>query len=304
MNINIVDCTLRDGGHLNEWGFSDDCIVDSYESALLNSVPYFELGYIMQESQRSPAYILELLNSHAKLNGNLSFMAMINARNFNSQKYKDFNRQGSAIKDIRLACYPNEIEMALEICEEIYPHQNIFLNLMNASELDKQHLKTLEKWNNKHILTCLYFADSYGSMINTDIKKYTNILLSLGYINIGFHGHNNLQMALMNTVEAINCGCTYVDASIFGMGRGGGNLPIEILLSYLAKEYEYKFCVKEYLKVINKHYKQLNNIYNWNYSYENLLGGLFNIHPSELENISNYSGKELDELIDRTKKKG
>lgn len=308
MQINIVDCTLRDGGHLNNWSFSDNCIIDSYQTAVLNRISYYELGYIMQESQKSPDYILKLLDSNKNITlevqNNISFMVMINAKNFNSKSYRTFINNKIPINTIRLACYPDEIEMSLRICEEISLNHKVFLNLMNASELELKHFKILQEWKSKNILSCLYFADSFGSMINSEVKKKTKLLLSLGYLHIGFHGHNNLQMALMNTIEAINNGCTYVDASIFGMGRGGGNLPIELLLTYLSKEFTYNFDITTYLNVINTHYSPLNEAYNWNYSYKNLLGGLFNIHPAKLDDLMNCKDKDVYNLIKQTKKKG
>ena len=88
--------------------------------------------------------------------------------------------------------------------------------------------------------------------------------------------HNNLQLAFTNTIKAIELGAYSVDATAFGMGRGGGNLPIELLLKYLGKDYSY------YVELIKKYYVDLYKKYGWGYSYNALVGGLQNIHPSKV----------------------
>ena len=80
----------------------------------------------------------------------------------------------------------------------------------------------------------VYFADSYGSLYPDDIKKYIDVLKVTGK-KIGFHPHNNLQLAFANTLEAVKHGIDIVDGTVYGMGRGAGNLPLEALITYLEK---------------------------------------------------------------------
>lgn len=134
----------------------------------------------------------------------------------------------------------------------------------------------LKNWKNKDILTSIYFADSFGAFMPVDVERIYKKLQDCGFENISFHAHNNLQLAFANTIKAIELGAYSVDATVFGMGRGGGNLPIELLLKYLGKDYSH------YLELIRKYYIDLYNKYGWGYSYDALVGGLANIHPSKV----------------------
>ena len=131
----------------------------------------------------------------------------------------------------------------------------------------------LKKWKNKNILTSIYFADSFGAFMPCDVEKIYKNLQNCGFEKISFHAHNNLQQALINTAKAIELGAYSVDASVFGMGRGAGNLPIELLLKYLNKNNN------EYLNLIEKYYLDFFEKYKWGYNYKSLTDGLRNIHP-------------------------
>lgn len=108
---------------------------------------------------------------------------------------------------------------------------------MTADKFEDYEL--LKNWKNKDILTSIYFADSFGAFMPDDVERIYKKLQDCGFENISFHAHNNLQLAFTNTIKAIELGAYSVDATAFGMGRGGGNLPIELLLKYLGKDYSY-----------------------------------------------------------------
>jgi 4-hydroxy 2-oxovalerate aldolase len=139
-----------------------------------------------------------------------------------------------------------------------------------------------------------------------DISVYVNRLRDLGFTNIGFHPHNNLQMSFANALEAMRVGASFVDATIYGMGRGSGNLPIEILLSYLHKNGETKYNVAPYLDVIERFFLDLMKEYKWGYSLKSLFGGIKNIHPyyvSEVFKQGFYTADEMWSLFDGIKEK-
>ena len=107
----------------------------------------------------------------------------------------------------------------------------------------------------------------------SDVELIYKKLQDCGFERISFHAHNNLQLAFTNTIKAIELGAYSVDATVFGMGRGGGNLPVEVLLKYLGKE---NSC---YLDLIEKYYVDLSKKNIWGYNYNSLISGLKNIHP-------------------------
>ena len=253
--VKILDCTLRDGGHINNWGFSDECILSTIKAAESSNVDYIEVGY------KKPQCIEE---SKQKL------VVMVDAKNVQPVDEKaDF---------VRVACYPEQIETAISAVENFkYQGFGVFLHLMTADKFENWQL--LNNWENKNILESIYFADSFGAFMPCDVEKIFKTIQDCGFEKISFHAHNNLQLAFSNTIKAIELGAYSVDGSVFGMGRGGGNLPIELLLKYLNKDN------LEYIELIKKYYLDIYKKNNWGYSFEALISGLNNIHPSKVKAI-------------------
>jgi 4-hydroxy 2-oxovalerate aldolase len=171
-----------------------------------------------------------------------------------------------------------------------------FINLMASSELSAENYGFLEAWRKKELLAGIYFADSFGSFIPRDISRQMEKLKTVGFQRVGFHAHNNLQMAFANTLQAIKDGAVCVDASIYGMGRGAGNLPIEILLGYLEKLGESDYNTVPYLDVIERYFLKCFREIGWGYSLESLMGGLANIHPYYVENLFKNKLYTVDEI--------
>lgn len=251
----ILDCTLRDGSHVNNNEFSDECILSTVETAEISGIDYIEVGYKMPECIKS---------SSSKL------VVMVDAKNIQPvNKKSDF---------VRVACYPDKIKTAINAVEDFKQQGfGVFLHLMSADKFDDFEL--LKKWKNKDILESLYFADTFGAFMPKDVESIYKRLQNCGFERISFHAHNNLQLAFANTIKAIELGAYSVDASVFGMGRGAGNLPIELLLKYLNKDYS------KYLELIKKYYIEMHKKYDWGYNFETLIGGLENLHPSKVKAI-------------------
>lgn len=256
----ILDCTIRDGGHVNNWEFSDECILASLDAAEKSSIDYFEVGYTMPDCVKKSSVKLVL---------------MINASALRSVDEK--------VDCVRVACYPDEIEIGMKACEDYHKiGYEVFLHLMTADKLSDEHYVLLKNWQKKDILTSIYYADSFGSFLPSDVEKTYNKLKNCGYKNISFHGHNNLQLAFANSIKAIELGAYSIDATTFGIGRGAGNLPIELLMHY------FKFDSSAYLKIVEKYFEPLQLKYRWGYSYKNLIGGINNIHPREIDKFLSH----------------
>ncbi len=253
--VKILDCTLRDGGHINNWDFSENCILRTIAAAEQNGIDYIEVGYKMPEC---------VISTSKKL------VVMVDAKNIQPvDKKADF---------VRVACYPEQIETAITAVEN-YKSQGfgVFLHLMTADKF--QQWEMLKNWKNKNILESLYFADSFGAFMPNDVEVIFKKLQDCGFERISFHGHNNLQLAFSNTIKAIELGAYSVDASVFGMGRGGGNLPIELLLKYLNQDNS------DYIKLIKNYYLDIYKKYNWGYNFDSLISGINNSHPSKVKAI-------------------
>ncbi len=283
----ILDCTIRDGGHLTGWNFSNEIVTSTFKTALNSGIDYFEIGYlngIGGKFARCDDTIADIFGER----DNIKIVAMVNAGgNAYSKPDKSF------IDAVRIACHPEEVEIGIHLCEEFSDQGfEVFLHLMNINGMNDNHFNILFDWNNKSILSSIYFADSFGSLIPDDIQNYFKKLQLLGFNNISFHAHNNMQMAFANTLCAINYKAYSVDVSAYGMGRGSGNLPAELLLGYLKMEPGF------YLELIEKYYLGLYEKYRWGYSIPNLIGGIKNLHPRKISELSTYSYSQMWEKSD------
>lgn len=309
MSFKIIDCSIRDGGHINKWHFQDELAKVSYFAASKAQVDYFEIGYKNDEAKTGLGpfgYCKEdYISSLFKTLTDTKLLCMIDAGKYTGYYLPPCKKEKTPFSGIRVAAYPYEGEIAIKLIEKIYNlGYEVFFQLMAWSEWSSKDIKVIKDWKNKNILNSVYFADSFGSYIPADITKHFRKLKSLGFKRVGFHSHNNLQLAFANALQAIKEGASFIDGSTYGLGRGAGNLPIEILLSFLQKEGNNKYNVVPYLDIIERFYLPLHKELNWGYSLKSLLSGSRNIHPyyvAEIFKYNNYTVEEIWNALDYIK---
>ena len=238
--MKILDCTLRDGGYYTNWDF-DDKIVDAYIRAMnLLPIDYLELGYrnlpsveYMGKFGYSPVSILKKIREHCtkKLD------VMLNEKNTRPEHLPILLDPIVGLVDmIRIAIDPKNFDRAVVLAKTIKEMGfEIGFNNMYMSKW-KEYDSFLDKLGVLDGVVDLFcMVDSFGGVMPEDVREITRTVKSRTSCPIGFHGHNNLQMGLINTLVAIDEECDFVDATILGMGRGAGNLNMELLLTTLNK---------------------------------------------------------------------
>ena len=156
---------------------------------------------------------------------------------------------------IRLAVDPKNFNRALRLAIAIKDKGfDVAFNLMYMSSWgnDKRFLKNLQQA--KGIVDFLYLVDSYGSVTGEDVKSVIKYVRNAVSIPLGFHGHNNLELAFANSLIAIESGCKIVDSTILGMGRGAGNLKTELLLTYISSKFGHSVSYNELGSLVNNVY--------------------------------------------------
>ena len=259
----ILDCTIRDGGHLCEWNFSKNFVDEVYDAACKSGVDFFEIGYRMHSKSKGLYSVCpdEILPS-----GESKIVVMVNVSDFD---VNDFADNGKYF--VRVACHYDEVDKGIIACEQLKEKgYGVFLHIMNIDMFEYYSL--IKNWQNKDIIESLYFADSYGSLTPDKIEMYFNKLRDAGYERISFHGHNNIQLAYANSLKALELGAYSVDGTAYGMGRGGGNLPIELLLG---DNNGY------YVELIKKYFVDLKDKYKWGYNLNSMETGIKNVHPNK-----------------------
>ncbi len=282
--IKVLDCTIRDGGLMNKWQFSKEMVKSVYDSCVEAGVDYMEIGYISSEDKFSrtefgawkfcsEADVREIVGEN-NTNTKISVLADIGRINLEDIRPKS----ESVIDMFRVACYDYQIDKAIELAHYAMDKgYEATINLMAVTSVSERSLNEVLSDVAKSRVPTFYLVDSFGSMYSEDIQifmnKYKNALPGK---TIGFHGHNNMQLGFANTIECIIQGATMLDATMLGIGRGAGNCPLELLISFLKNP---KYRLKPILKTIQEHVKPLQKEIDWGYFLPYMIAGSLNEHP-------------------------
>ena len=276
--MKLIDCTLRDGGFLTDWHFAPFQVYAMLQAAVDAGVEYFEMGYRNGMGKGSfydcqDPFIGYLTHNINKKNTKLLVMAdagKSSLRMFIPAQY-------SAFAGVRVAFYPHELDKALRLAEGLMDlGYEVFMNPMITSKLTEEHWRKIRNWESLSRIKAIYIADSFGSFLPGDVRNLVARVLSLG-VDAGFHGHNNLQMAVANSYLAYQCGANYIDGTVRGMGRGAGNAPIEIMTGLLPGYDTIPYCnyIDSYMPSKDE----------WGAFPKYVVGGLNNLHPYYMDDL-------------------
>ncbi len=309
MKTKLLDCTIRDGGYINNWNFSDK-FVNKLIKTLDNSYDYIELGYINDNNIYKGIHGGKWRNLNLKTlqyeSENIKFALMCDNKTF---KNSLFTFKNDNIDLIRIAFHKHEIDDMIK--NAIYLKKlgyKISLNAMGTITYSDDELKYLCKKYTENNFEYLYIADSYGGMYPNDIKKIQNKIIEYtsNNVKIGFHAHNNLQNGINNVFFCIDNNFDIVDTTVLGMGRGVGNAQTELLLFKLQKCYN-NYEPYNIIKFINEEMREI-CLKKKNYL-PYLISGYFNCHPSYVSKILEYNIYDyckiwkILEMISNTKNK-
>lgn len=286
--IRILDATLRDGGLVNNFEFSDEFVKALYNANARAGVEYMEFGYkadkdIFDEEKYGKWKFCredDILSVIGEKNDKVKIACMADVGRTNHTR--DIGeRANSPIDMYRVATYINTIPSALEIVEHCHKMgYETTCNIMAVSTSSEKEIDIALDMLGKSCVDGIYVVDSYGSFYPEQIRnlsnKYMECAEKYGKF-VGIHTHNNQNLAFANTVESICCGVNYLDATVSGMGRGAGNCALELLLSFL-KNPSYKLI--PILKFIEKYMLPLKaSGVKWGYDIQYILTGMLNQHP-------------------------
>jgi 4-hydroxy 2-oxovalerate aldolase len=282
--IKVLDCTIRDGGLVNNWQFDDNLVRKVFKSLTQSGVDYMEIGYKSSEKYFSRGENgawkfcteddLKRIICDTDIDMKLAAMADIGRVDYHDIP----DKKDSALDMIRVACYAKEVDKGISLAHHCMEKgYETTINLMAVSKVIERDLDEALDDLSKSKVPVVYVVDSFGSMYSEQIhflaKKYIEALPGK---EIGIHAHNNQQLAFANTIEAVIAGINRLDATIYGMGRGAGNCPLELLLSFLKNP---KFDIRPILEVIQEFYIPLKSETEWGYHIPYLITGILDEHP-------------------------
>jgi len=242
MNLpKLLDCTLRDGGYYTNWDFPPALVSSLFKSISQLPIDAVEIGYrsILLKGYYGkffycPQFVLE--QARKELGSKVKIAVMIDEKNCNAEELKKIILPHSDLIDIvRFAVDPSRIQN-MQPMLEVLADNNLesAVNLMYASRYRDDVDSLLGAMATVSGASYLNLVDSYGGLYPHEVTNMVTRIKRESTMTLGFHGHNNLELAFANALSAVEAGCEWVDSTLTGMGRGAGNLKTELMLTHLA----------------------------------------------------------------------
>lgn len=302
-DIKVLDATIRDGGLVNSFYFTDEFVKNLYRTNVKAGVDYMEFGYKASKEifdvdkfgkwkfcdEESIRSIVGDNNTNLKI----SVMADVGRTDL---EHDILDKKDSVIDLVRVATYINTIPAAIDMAEYCKAKgYETSINIMAVSTASDKDIRQALELIGKSSVDYIVIVDSYGSMYPEQIRELADMYTEAAQKynkTVGIHAHNNQQMAFANTIEATAQGVSILDATMSGMGRGAGNCAMEALLGFLKNP---KYKLDPVLKFVqNDMLKLKKEGLVWGYDVPYLLTGILNVHPRSAieyikENKTDYS---------------
>jgi 4-hydroxy 2-oxovalerate aldolase len=302
--LRVLDCTIRDGGLVNDHLFDDKLVHAVYMACVESGIDYMEIGYKADKKEFSRDKfgawkhcdeddLRRLVGDNPS---DLKLACMIDAGK-SDWRNDVLPRQNSVLSMIRVAFYAHQVSEALDMIKDAKDKgYEVSANLMAVTTVKEQEIDQVLELLAPSPADTLVVVDSYGSMyaetVELLVKKYQQYGKDTGK-EVGMHAHNNQQLAFANTIEAIIHGANRVDASMMGLGRGAGNCPMELLIGFLRNP---KFRIRPIWRVLQEYLLPLSRQVEWGPFPQYNITGQLNEHPRAA--IQARSGEKKDCYVD------
>ncbi|MEK4509601.1 nucleoid-structuring protein H-NS [Paenibacillus anaericanus] len=304
MKINqskIVDCTIRDGGLVNNWDFSVEFVQKLYAGLNEASVDYMEIGYknspklLKGAEDAGPWRFLDddFLRKVIPQKGHTKLSALVDIGRVDENDI--LPRSESMLDLIRVACYIKDVDKALQLVQVFHDlGYETTINIMALSNVMENELIEAFEMIKESVVDVVYIVDSYGSLDYKDMQYLVEKFKThLPNKRLGVHTHNNMQLAFSNTLVAVDHGVELLDASVYGMGRAAGNCPTELLVTHL-KNTNYK--LRPILGVLEELLIPLREKEEWGYIIPYMITGTLDEHPRSA--MALRSSADKDKAVD------
>ena len=296
--IKVLDCTIRDGGLINNHDFDIRFVREVYKALSAAGVDYMEIGYKNSKRLFSPKEFgkwkfcddEDIKNVIDGIESKTKISVMVDVDRVDIEDV--LPRKDSPVAMIRVASYVKDIDKAIYLVNHFADKgYETTVNIMAISRaLDNELSECLQQLEKESKANVVYIVDSFGALYQETteflIKKAKNILKSK---EVGMHAHNNQQLAFGNTIEAIIHDANYVDTTVYGLGRAAGNCPLELILGFLKNP---KFDIRPVLELISKEFIPLREKIEWGYIIPYAITGILDEHPRAAMALRNSDKKE------------
>lgn len=286
--VMILDCTLRDGGYINNWKFGADNIKGIISNLVSANIDVIETGFIRNVKSDTDSSVFSSVEDikeyiYPKKEGTL-YAVMIEYHNHVEGQITPYD--GNSIDVIRVTFRRKEWDGAKKVVKELIAKgYKVCVQPVGTATYDDQSLLNLLKDINELKPYAFYLVDTLGMMYRHDMRKFFYLIdnnLSQD-ICLGFHSHNNLQMSFANAQEMVRLNhqrTIIIDSSCYGMGRGVGNLTTELFADYINNNVEQKYSLIPLLNIVDKYLMPIYAEQRWGYDLPYFLSATAKCHPN------------------------
>ena len=299
--IKVLDCTIRDGGLINNHYFTDEFVRAVYIAMSEAGIDYMEMGYRSSRKYAPPGdfgawkycdddKIREVIDG---VESDIKLSVMVDAHRVAEQEFTPVDQ--SPVDMIRIATYVKDVDKAIALIDKVNDlGYETTVNVMAISAENEFDLIEALDQLAKTPAGTIYIVDSYGYFFCEQIQHMVEVYKKhLPGKRIGIHCHNNQQLAYANTIEGIRFDCDLIDGSLYGIGRGAGNCPLELLVAFLKNP---KLQIEPILKVIQDYMIPMRDEIEWGYMIPYVITGALNQHPRAA--IAMRKTKEKDKYLE------
>lgn len=289
--VQILDCTLRDGGYVNDWEFGKEKIANIFERLVSANIDVIEVGFL--DERRSFDINRSIQPDSKSFTDNLSKLDKKNSMvvgmiDFGTCPLSNIeDAKNSYLDGIRVIFKKPKKEVALEFCTELIKKgYKVFVQAVSITSYNNKEFEQLMEQVNNINPYAFSIVDTYGLLHKEGLLNYVDIADDKlnKEIHLGYHSHNNFQLAYANCIEMVNYIKSdrklLVDGSVFGMGKGAGNAPTELLAMYLNDKYDAKYDITQLLEAIDVTILNIFKEKPWGYTMKLFMAASNKCHPN------------------------
>lgn len=303
-DIKILDCTLRDGGYINNWEFGNNTIKAIIKNLVNSNVDIIETGFIRNVTHDENSSVFSSIDQIKSViepkSSRVLYAAMVEQHNYDDRLISNYD--GKSIDIIRLTFRKNEWNEAKKTIKDIMKKgYKVCVQPVGTASYDDQLLLDLLKEVNEIKPFAFYLVDTLGLMYRHDMRRLFYLIdnnLSKDIL-LGFHSHNNLQMSFANAQEMMrlsNNRKIILDSSCYGMGRGVGNLTTELIIDYINNNIEQKYSLAPILNIVDKYLMPIYAETRWGYDLPYFLSATVKCHPNYAAYLMKKQTLEIEKI--------
>ena len=315
-NIRILDCSLRDGGYVNDWNFGHNVLVNIFQNVVSAGIDYIEVGFL---DSRRPCDINRSIGPNTECfnqtyrNLDKKNTVVVGMIDYGTCPIENLSpKKDSFLDGIRVIFKKHLKEKALAFCAEVKQlGYKVFAQAVSITSYDDTELLDLIRLANEVEPYALSIVDTYGLLHKNQLFHYyemmdRNLLPGIG---IGYHAHNNFQLGYANCIELMNHHhnnprILICDGSVFGMGKGAGNAPTELLAMYMNQNFGASYDISHLLEAIDTSVLDIYRKSPWGYQMKFFIAASNDCHPnyvSYLLDKRSLSVKAINEILSQLK---